>query len=100
MNNIYIHIFVMALTVFIIRTLPLTLIRKPITNRFIRDFLYYVPYVTLSLMTFPSMIDATNNIYAGIISFIIGSFFAYKEYGLFKVTLICCITVAILEILI
>ena len=52
MNN-YIYIAVMALVSYTIRILPLTLIRKPIKNQFMQSFLYYVPYVTLAVMTFP-----------------------------------------------
>ena len=52
-HNNYIYIAVMALVSYAIRILPLTLIRKPIKNRFIQSFLYYVPYVTLAVMTFP-----------------------------------------------
>lgn len=99
-NNIYIYILVMVVTVFTIRTLPLTLIRKPIKNKFIKDFLYYVPYVTLSVMTFPAIIDATNSPLAGLISLILGSIAAYKDMGLFKVTVICCVSVLILELII
>ena len=50
-HNNYIYIAVMALVSYAIRILPLTLIRKPIKNRFIQSFLYYVPYVTLAVMT-------------------------------------------------
>ena len=99
-SNVYIYILIMALTVFAIRVLPLTLIRKPIRSRFIRSFLYYVPYVTLSVMTFPAIIDATDSPLAGLISLIIGIFAAYKEMGLFKVTVLCCLSVLILEFLI
>lgn len=53
MYNNYIYIAVMALVSYTIRILPLTLIRKPIKNQFIQSFLYYVPYVTLSVMTLP-----------------------------------------------
>ena len=97
MNNVYVYILVMSVTVFIIRVLPLTLIRKPISSRLIRDFLYYVPYVTLSVMTFPAIIDATDSMYAGLAALIIGGYAAYREMGLFRVTVICCITVLILE---
>ena len=90
----------MAITVFAIRVLPLTLIRKPIRSPFIRSFLYYVPYVTLSVMTFPAIIDATSHPVAGALSLLIGIIAAYKEMGLFKVTLLCCISVLILEALI
>lgn len=96
-NNIYIYIVIMAITVFLIRVLPLTLLRKPIRNRFIKSFLYYVPYVTLSVMTFPAIMDATNNPIAGLISLVLGTIAAYENLGLFKVTVICCIVVLILE---
>ncbi len=99
-RNIYIYILVMAITVFAIRVLPLTLIRKPIRSPFIRSFLYYVPYVTLSVMTFPAIIDATSSPLAGALSLLIGIIAAYKEMGLFKVTLLCCISVLVLEALI
>lgn len=97
MNNIYIYILLMAITVFLIRVLPLTLIRKPIKSKFIKSFLYYVPYVTLSTMIFPAIIHATNSPIAGIVSLIVGIISAYKDLGLFKVTIICCITVLAFE---
>ncbi len=96
-NNVYVYIFLMAVTVFLIRVLPLTLIRKPIRNRFIQSFLYYVPYVTLSVMTFPAIIEATSNPLAGLVSLLVGIYAAYKDQGLFKVTVLCCLSVLILE---
>lgn len=99
-NNVYIYIFLMAITVFLIRVLPLTLIRKKIKNEFIQSFLYYVPYVTLSVMTFPAIIKTTSSVFSGLIALIIGIFAAYKNLGLFKVTVICCVTVLILELFI
>lgn len=99
-NNVYIYIFLMAITVSLIRVLPLTLLRKTIKNKFIKSFLYYVPYVTLSVMTFPAIIDATSNPLAGLVSLILGIVAAYKDFGLFKVTVICCLTVLIIEFII
>ena len=60
-HNHYIYIAVMALVSYAIRILPLTLIRKPIKNRFIQSFLYYVPYVTLAVMTFPAIVNASTS---------------------------------------
>ena len=60
-KNIYLYIAVMAGVSYLIRVLPLTLIRKPIKNQFIQSFLYYVPYVTLAVMTFPAILSATNS---------------------------------------
>ena len=65
MYNNYIYIAVMALVSYTIRILPLTLIRKPIKNQFIQSFLYYVPYVTLSVMTFPAIVHATQSPVSG-----------------------------------
>ena len=64
MNN-YIYILVMFAVSYTIRILPLTLIRKPIKNQFIQSFLYYVPYVTLAVMTFPAIIEATQTPISG-----------------------------------
>jgi len=99
-RNVYVYIFLMAFTIFFIRALPLTLIRKPIKNRFIKSFLYYVPYVTLAVMTFPAIIYATGNIVVGLIGLIIGLICAYKEMDMFVVTIIMCLTVAIMNIFI
>ena len=64
-HSIYLYIAIMAGVSFLIRTLPLTLIRRPITNRFLRSFLFYVPYVTLAVMTFPAIVQATQSPLAG-----------------------------------
>ena len=71
MNN-YIYIAVMALVSYTIRILPLTLIRKPIQNPFLRSFLFYVPYVTLAVMTFPAIMNATQSPIAGAAAMVIG----------------------------
>ena len=99
-NNVYVYIFLMAITVFLIRVLPLTLIRKPIKNSFIQSFLYYVPYVTLSVMTFPAIMHATSNPWAGLSSLAIGIAAAYLDLSMFKVTVICCLVVLVLEFMI
>ena len=59
-GNVYIYIFIMAAVSYAIRVLPVTLIKKQIENQFIQSFLYYVPYVTLAVMTFPAIINATG----------------------------------------
>ena len=71
-HNTYFFIAVMSLKSYAIRVLPLTLIRKPIKNQFIQSFLYYVPYITLSVMTFPAIIEATQSPVAGAIALVFG----------------------------
>ena len=95
--NIYVYILVMAAVSYTIRVLPLTLIRKPIRSRFLRSFLYYVPYVTLAVMTFPAMVQATQNPIAGALALVLGIVLAWLGLGLFGVAASCCIFVFILE---
>ena len=78
---------------YLIRVLPLTLIRKPIKNRFIKSFLYYVPYITLAVMTFPAIVEATQSPIAGIIALIVGIALSYFGAGLFPVACACCAVV-------
>ena len=98
MRNPYIYIAIMALVSFLIRVTPLTLIRKPITNRFIRSFLFYVPYVTLAVMTFPAIIEATQAPAAGAVALAVGIVLALKGASLFQVAASCCGVVLLLEL--
>lgn len=97
-HNIYIYILIMAGVSFLIRALPLTLIRKQIKNQFLQSFLYYVPYVTLAVMTFPAIINATQSSIAGIAALVVGLVLAFFDAGLFKVAASCCATVLIFEL--
>ena len=98
-HDIYIYMLIMALVTYLIRVLPLTLIRKEITNTFIRSFLYYVPYVTLAAMTFPAMMDATDSPIAGAIAFIFAIILAWKGASLFVVSVLACIMVFVIELM-
>lgn len=92
-HNIYLYIFLMAAVSYVIRVLPLTLIRRKIENRFIRSFLFYVPYVTLAVMTFPAILEATASPLAGLIALVIGVALAWFGAGLFAVSAACCVAV-------
>ena len=92
-HSIWSYILVMGLTTYMIRVLPLTLIRKPIQSKLIRSFLYYVPYVTLAVMTFPAIVMATDNIWSGIAALVVGLLAAWFKGDLFFVAVSCCATV-------
>ncbi len=98
MIDTYIYILVAAIVSTLIRIAPVTIFRKPIKSRFVRSFLYYVPYVTLAVMTFPAIIDATQIKLAGIIALICGTLAAWFNQSLFKVAVICCAVVFIIEL--
>ena len=98
--KIYLYIGIMALVTYLIRVLPLTLIRKEIKNRTIRSFLYYVPYVTLAVMTFPAILSTTGSIYSAWAALIVGVLLAFKGRSLFQVAVFSCIVVFVLELFI
>lgn len=96
-NNILLYILVMAGVTYLIRVLPLTLIRKEIKNRTIRSFLFYVPYVTLAVMTFPAILQATDAMWAGMAALLAGILLAWFGGSLFQVAVMCCVVVFVLE---
>ena len=99
MNNLMSYVWIMAIVTYLIRVLPLTLVRKPIKNVTIRSFLYYVPYVTLACMTFPAIIEATQIPAAGIVALVTGIILAWKKASLFQVSMACCLMVFIVELI-
>ena len=100
MRNMYLYIAVLALVTYAIRVLPLTLIQKEIKNKFIRSFLYYVPYVTLAAMTFPAIVTATDSIWSGIAALVVGVLVAWFSGNLFLVAISACSVVFLVELLI
>lgn len=100
MNNIYVYIFAMAAVTYLIRVLPLTLIRKEIKNKTLKSFLYYVPYVTLAVMTFPAILDATQDTISAVIALVTAIALAWWGRSLFQVAVISCVVVFITELFI
>lgn len=96
--RIYLYIFIMAAVSYAIRVLPMTLIRKPITSPFVQSFLYYVPYATLAVMTFPAITEATQSSISGLLALIVGVIAAWLGAGLFKVAVSCCTIVFLAEL--
>lgn len=97
-HNTYIYIAIMFAVSYAIRSLPLTLIRGQIKSRFVQSFLYYVPYVTLAVMTFPAIIEATQSPLAGAIALILGIIAAWYGASLFQVAAGCCAVVFLAEL--
>ncbi|MBQ5954127.1 MAG: AzlD domain-containing protein [Lachnospiraceae bacterium] len=99
MSNL-VYILVAFAVIYAVRVLPLTLIQKPIKSRFLRSFLYYVPYVTLAVMTFPAIVKATDQPIAGAAALVAGILAAWRGCRLITVAGICCAVVFILELVI
>ena len=100
MSETYIYIAVMAIVTYLIRVLPLTLIRREIKNVTLRSFLYYVPYVTLSVMTFPAMMESTGSQWSGLAAFLAAVALAWRGFSLFSVAVAACLLVFVIELFI
>ena len=96
--NIYLYIFTMIFATWLIRVAPALIMKRPIQTRFFKSFLYYVPYVTLAVMTFPAIVEATQSPMAGAAAMIVCMAAAWYGAGLFSVALLGCLTVFILEL--
>ena len=99
-QSIIICILLAIITTNLIRVVPMLLIKGQISNRFLRSFLYYVPYVTLAVMTFPSMVQATVSPVSGAVALITGIVAAWRGLGLFPVAAICCAIVYLMDTLV
>lgn len=95
--NIYLYILVMAVTTYLIRAIPLTLLKKPIRSRFLRSFLHYVPVACLTAMTFPAILYAADHVVSGAAGLAVGVLLAFKNKSLIVVAAASCVTVFLVE---
>ena len=95
--SIYTYVLVMALTTYLIRVLPLTVFRKPITSRFVKSFLHYVPYACLTAMTFPAILYDTAYMASGAAALVIAVWLAYRGKSLLTVSLAASAAVMLTE---
>ena len=98
MHYAVIYVLIMALVTYLVRVLPLTLIRREIKNPIIRSFLFYVPYVTLAVMTFPAILSATGSVISGAAAFAVGILLAWFGLPLLPVSVLSCVVVFVLEL--
>lgn len=95
--NIYIGILIMAVTTYLIRLLPLLLVRGKIRSRFLRSFLHYVPVACLTAMTFPAILYATDHILSGAVGLAVAVLLALKNKSLVTVAMASCACVFLTE---
>ena len=98
MRDVWIYIAVMSVVTLAIRLIPPLVLRSEIRSRFVRSFLFYVPYVTLAVMTFPAITEATQSRISGTLALLIGLLLAWRGFSLFKVAAACCLIVFVTEL--
>ena len=95
--SVWLYILVSAAVAYLIRVAPLVLIRREIKSPVLRSFLFYVPYVTLAVMTFPAIVEATQSPLAGLLALAAGCVLAWFGGSLFQVAVVCCLVVLAAE---
>ena len=98
--NFFLYLIIMAGVTYLVRMLPLVLFRRKITNRFIRSFLYYVPYAVLSVMTFPGIFYSTGHFISAVVGTVVALVLSYNKRSLIVVASLAALAVLISEIVI
>ncbi len=99
-KEFFIYLAILAGSTYLIRAIPFAAVRKKITNRFVRSFLYYIPYTVLAAMTFPAALYATGNIIAASAGLLVAVAFAIREKGLTLVAVASCVTAFLVDLII
>ncbi|MBR1853130.1 MAG: AzlD domain-containing protein [Lachnospiraceae bacterium] len=96
-NTFFPYLLLMAGTTYLVRAIPFVAISKKIENRFIRSFLYYIPYAVLTAMTIPAIFSATSFVLSAIVGMLVAVFLSYRGKGLTVVALSACVAVFLCE---
>lgn len=92
------YLLLMAGSTYLIRAIPFALVRKKIENRFVRSFLYYIPYAVLTAMTIPAVFFATSSVVAAAVGVLIAVLLALKKKSLTVVAVFACLAVFVVEL--
>lgn len=98
-SKFFLYLLVTAGVTYLVRMLPLVLMKKKIKNRFVLSFLHYIPYAVLTVMTVPAIFYATDRILPAVAGFIVAVLLAYKGKSLVKVAAAACFTVLICSLI-
>ena len=99
-EKFFFYLLVMAGVTYLVRMLPLVLIKKKIQNRFLLSFLHYIPYTVLSAMTVPAIFYATESPIAAVFGVVVAMILAFFEKGLVTVAALSCVGVLICELIV
>lgn len=98
--NFFVYLFVMALVTYLVRMIPLVLVKKRIKNKFLLSFLHYIPYAVLSAMTIPAIFYSTSDNISAWAGFLVAVILSYLEKSLLKVSVSSCLVVLLCEMII
>ena len=96
--NFFLYLLVMAGVTYLVRMLPMVLFRRKIKNRYLRSFLYYMPYAVLSVMTVPAIFFSTGHIASAAAGALVAVMLALKNRSLIRVAAFAALTVLLFEL--
>lgn len=99
MMHVYRLMAVMALVTYLIRMAPFVAFRRQIQSRFLRSFLYYIPYAVLSAMTIPAIFSSTASLISAVAGFCVAVLLAFRGKSLLTVAIAACATAYLAEML-
>ena len=97
MRSFFLYLAVMAGVTYLVRMLPMVLIRRKIQNRFLLSFLYYLPYAVLTVMTIPAIFYAVGSWYAAAAGFVVAVLLSLRDRSLVVVAACSCLAVFLVE---
>ena len=97
LKTFFLYLLVMSGSTYLIRAIPFAVINKKIENRYIKSFLYYIPYAVLTAMTFPAILYATDYVLSAVVGFVVALVFAWKGKSLTTVAVAACVAVFLVE---
>jgi len=89
--DFFIYLLILSGSTYLIRAIPFVAVKKSITNKYVKSFLYYIPFSVLVAMTIPGAFYATGNVISSLAGLIVGGIFAYRGKGLTFVAVTACI---------
>lgn len=95
----FIAVIVMAIVTYIPRVLPIVLVQSKLKSRFLRSFLFYVPFAVLGAMTFPGILYSTQHKLSSFIGMAVALILAYFDKKLMTVAISAIFTVYLFEII-
>ena len=97
-SRFFVYLLVMAGVTYLVRAIPMVLIKEKIKNKFVLSFLHYIPYTVLSAMTVPAIFYATDSPVTAAVGFAVAIIAALFERSLVQVAALSCLGVLVTEL--
>ena len=98
LTSFFTYLLILAGSTYLIRVIPFVAVKNKIENKFVKSFLYYIPYAVLTAMTLPAVLYATRSVISAAVGLVGAVIFALRGKGLTTVAVAACIAVYVEEV--